>query len=230
MAERKGLAITALGLGLVGLFTGGLLGVGSLLGLTLAIVALMNGPPHARRDVAWAAIAANSLALLTLFPLAMGYWAYRASPAAHLFDDDSLPEPVQRPLGGDDAPPDFPMPPPPPPAPDPAPIARSMVARGGALPVVALRVGGAIQEPKKTRNVAPIYPQAAKEARVQGIVVLECTISRQGKIVDVKVLRSVPLLDEAAIEAVKQWEYTPTLLEGVPVPVIMTVTVNFRLS
>lgn len=47
---------------------------------------------------------------------------------------------------------------------------------------------------------------------------------------DVKVLRSIPLLDEAAIDAVKQWIYSPTLLNGVPVPVIMTVTVNFRLS
>ena len=227
MAERKGLAITALALGLVGLFSGGLLGVGSLLGLALAIVALVNGPPHARRDVAWAAIAANTLALLTLVPLAMGYWAYRASPLAAFDDDDSLPEPVQKPLGGDEGP-DLP-PLPPPPAPDPSPSARAK-ATPGAAPVVALRVGGAIREPKKTKNVAPVYPRAAKEARVQGIVVLECTLSRQGKIVDVKLLRSVPLLDEAAIEAVKQWEYTPTLLEGVPVPVIMTVTVNFRLS
>ena len=66
--------------------------------------------------------------------------------------------------------------------------------------------------------------------RVQGVVILECTISPQGKVTDVKVLRGIPLLDQAAIDAVKQWVYTPTLLNGVPVPVIMTVTVNFRLS
>jgi protein TonB len=97
-------------------------------------------------------------------------------------------------------------------------------------PQQAVRVGGQIKEPKKLKNVAPVYPDIAKQARVQGVVILECTISPQGKVVDVKVLRSLPLLDEAAIAAVKQWVYTPTLLNGVPVPVIMTVTVNFKLS
>ena len=90
--------------------------------------------------------------------------------------------------------------------------------------------GGQIKEPKKLKNVAPVYPDIAKQARVQGVVILECTISPQGKVTDVKVLRGIPLLDAAAIEAVKQWVYTPTLLNGVPVPVIMTVTVNFKLS
>jgi protein TonB len=65
---------------------------------------------------------------------------------------------------------------------------------------------------------------------VQGIVILECTISPQGRVTDVKILRGIPLLDAAAVEAVKQWVYSPTLLNGVPVPVIMTVTVNFKLS
>jgi protein TonB len=97
-------------------------------------------------------------------------------------------------------------------------------------PVQAVRVGGQIKEPKKLKDVKPNYPDIAKQARVQGVVILECTISPQGKVTDVKVLRGIPLLDAAAIEAVKQWVYTPTLLNGVPVPVIMTVTVNFRLS
>lgn len=97
-------------------------------------------------------------------------------------------------------------------------------------PVQAVRVGGQIKEPKKLKNVPPVYPDIAKQARVQGIVILECTISPQGKVTDVKVLRGIPLLDQAAQDAVKQWVYTPTLLNGVPVPVIMTVTVNFRLS
>jgi protein TonB len=97
-------------------------------------------------------------------------------------------------------------------------------------PVQAVRVGGQIKEPKKLKNIAPVYPDIAKQARVQGVVILECTISPQGKVTDVKVLRGIPLLDQAAIEAVKQWVYTPTLLNGVPVPVIMTVTVNFKLS
>jgi len=97
-------------------------------------------------------------------------------------------------------------------------------------PPQAVRVGGQIKEPKKLKNVNPVYPDIAKQARVQGVVILECTISPQGRVTDVKVLRGIPLLDAAAIEAVKQWVYSPTLLNGVPVPVIMTVTVNFRLS
>jgi periplasmic protein TonB len=97
-------------------------------------------------------------------------------------------------------------------------------------PQQAVRVGGQIKEPKKLKNVAPVYPAIATQARVQGVVILECTISPQGKVTDVKVLRGIPLLDQAAIDAVKQWVYTPTLLNGVPVPVIMTVTVNFKLS
>jgi protein TonB len=97
-------------------------------------------------------------------------------------------------------------------------------------PPQAIRVGGQIKEPKKLKNVSPAYPDIAKQARVQGVVILECTISPQGKVTDVRVLRGIPLLDQAAIEAVKQWVYTPTLLNGVPMPVIMTVTVNFKLS
>jgi protein TonB len=97
-------------------------------------------------------------------------------------------------------------------------------------PPQAVRVGGQIKEPKKLKTVNPEYPDIAKQARVQGVVILECTISPQGKVTDVKILRGIPLLDAAAVEAVKQWVYSPTLLNGVPVPVIMTVTVNFRLS
>jgi protein TonB len=97
-------------------------------------------------------------------------------------------------------------------------------------PMQAVRVGGQIKEPKKLKNVPPAYPDIARQARVQGVVILECTISPQGKVTEVKVLRGIPLLDQSAMDAVKQWVYTPTLLNGVPVPVIMTVTVNFRLN
>jgi TonB family protein len=93
-----------------------------------------------------------------------------------------------------------------------------------------IRVGGAIQEPRKTKDARPRYPEIAKAARIQGVVILECRITPEGKIAAVRVLRGIPLLDDAAIEAVKQWEYTPTLIDGKPVPVIMTITVNFRLS
>ena len=98
-----------------------------------------------------------------------------------------------------------------------------------ASPDVVQHVGGKIQEPKKLKNVPPVYPEEARKARVQGVVILECTISPEGTVTDVRVLRGIPLLDQAAIDAVKQWVYTPTLLEGKPVPVIMTVTVNFKL-
>jgi protein TonB len=96
-------------------------------------------------------------------------------------------------------------------------------------PQAAIRVGGQVKAPKKIKDVTPVYPELATQARVQGVVILECTISPQGRVTDVKVLRSIPLLDQAAVDAVKQWTYTPTLLNGVPVPVIMTVTVTFAL-
>ena len=76
----------------------------------------------------------------------------------------------------------------------------------------------------------PVYPPVAQAARVQGVVILEAVIGPAGAVTDVKILRSVPLLDDAAIEAVRQRVYTPTLLNGVPVPVIMTVTVNFTMQ
>jgi protein TonB len=78
--------------------------------------------------------------------------------------------------------------------------------------------------------VSPAYPEMALQARVQGIVILETTIGPRGDVTAVRVLRGVPLLDQSAIDAVKQWIYEPTLLNGVPVPVIMTVTVNYKLS
>jgi protein TonB len=91
-------------------------------------------------------------------------------------------------------------------------------------------VGGNIKAPTQVRKVQPQYPAIAQSARVQGVVILEATIAADGHVQDVKVLRSIPLLDQAAVDAVKQWQYTPTLLNGVPVPVVMTVTVNFTLQ
>ena len=93
-----------------------------------------------------------------------------------------------------------------------------------------VRVGGPIKPPTKTRNVQPVYPQIAQSARVQGIVIIEATIDRSGKVTDARLLKSIPLLDQAALDAVRQWEYEPTLLNGVAVPVIVTVTVNFTLK
>jgi periplasmic protein TonB len=93
-----------------------------------------------------------------------------------------------------------------------------------------VRPGGHIKVPVKTRHVRPTYPPIAQSARVQGLVILEAIIGANGRVTDAKVLRSIPLLDHAALEAVRQWEFTPTLLNGMPVPVAITVTVQFSLQ
>ena len=93
-----------------------------------------------------------------------------------------------------------------------------------------LRPGGDVKRPLKVRDAAPAYPTLARAAHVEGIVIIEATIGPDGKVQDARVLRSAnPLLNAAALDAVRQWEYTPTLLNGVPVAIVMTVTVDFRL-
>jgi len=104
--------------------------------------------------------------------------------------------------------------------------ADAAVARAKALKA-AVRIGGRIKAPNKIKDATPVYPAIAQSARVAGVVTIEATIGPDGKVIDAKVVHSIPLLDQAALDAVRQWEYTPTLLNGVPVPVLMTVTVNF---
>lgn len=96
-------------------------------------------------------------------------------------------------------------------------------------PARPVRPGGVIKTPVKVRHVPPIYPAIAHQARVEGIVIIEAIVGVDGRVTEARVLRSKPLLDDAALAAVRQWEFTPTTLNGVPVPVIMTVTVNFTL-
>jgi protein TonB len=93
--------------------------------------------------------------------------------------------------------------------------------------VEPIRPGGRIQAPKKTRHVDPDYPELARTAGIEGVVILEAIIDPRGRVQNVKVLRSIPFLDEAAVAAVERWEYEPTLLNGIPVPVVVTVTVRF---
>jgi protein TonB len=93
-----------------------------------------------------------------------------------------------------------------------------------------IRVGSVLQAPKKTHHVAPEYPSIARSARVSGTVILEAVLAEDGSVQDVRVLRSIKLLDDAAIEAVRQWRFTPTLLNGQPQRVLMTVTVTFTLN
>jgi TonB family protein len=91
----------------------------------------------------------------------------------------------------------------------------------------ALRVGGNIRTPRKIMDVKAVYPPEARDAQVQGVVILEVRIEPDGRVGGARVLRSIPLLDQAALDAVQQWEFEPTLLNGSAVPVIMTVTVQF---
>jgi protein TonB len=87
-----------------------------------------------------------------------------------------------------------------------------------------------IREPKKVVHVNAVYPEIARSARIEGLVIVEATIDERGVVTDARVLRSVPLLDPAALVALRQWRYTPTLLNGVPVRVLMTITFHFRLG
>ena len=80
------------------------------------------------------------------------------------------------------------------------------------------------------KYVPPVYPADAQQARISGIVILEAIIDENGDVAMTRVLKSVPMLDEAASAAVSQWKYTPTFMNGVAVPVLMTVTVNFSLT
>ena len=99
-----------------------------------------------------------------------------------------------------------------------------------APPREPMRVGGVIETPTRVFYVSPVYPPIAIAARIQGTVILEAVLDEQGMVRNLKVLRSIPLLDQAAIQAVSKWRFTPTLLNGAPVPVVMTVTVGFKLT
>jgi len=96
-------------------------------------------------------------------------------------------------------------------------------------PTTPIPVGGDIKSPTKIKNLDPVYPILAKQARIQGTVIIQAVIGRDGHVKDAQVLRSIPALDRAAVDAVTQWVYTPTLLGGRPIEVILTVSVNFAL-
>ena len=109
---------------------------------------------------------------------------------------------------------------PPPPPPPPAPAPREPI-----------RIGGDIKPPTLLRRVEPVYPPLAVHANIRGIVILEALVDKEGHVVDVKVLRPAnKLLDIAAVEAVKQWQYRPVILNGIPEPFILTVVLTFDLQ
>jgi TonB family protein len=92
-------------------------------------------------------------------------------------------------------------------------------------------VGGKITEPEKVSGPVPLYPEAARRARIQGVVVLECIIGKDGSVTDVKVLRGLPLgLTESAVDAVRSWKFKPSTLNEKPVEVLYILTVRFNLQ
>jgi len=93
-----------------------------------------------------------------------------------------------------------------------------------------LQVGGEVIAPTKIHDVSPEYPRMARDAKIQGIVIIQATIGADGSVVDAEVLRPIPFLSQAALDAVRQWRFTPPRLNGQPIAVIMTVTVNFKLN
>jgi protein TonB len=97
-------------------------------------------------------------------------------------------------------------------------------------PLQPLRVGDVVKRPRKLKDVPPVYPPLAAKSGIEGVVILECVVDTRGHVQEARVLRGVPLLDQAALDAVRQWIYSTTLVDGVPMPVMMTVTVNFRLG
>lgn len=110
--------------------------------------------------------------------------------------------------------PDAPPPPPPPPA------RREPV-----------RVGGQVKQPALLKRVEPIYPPIAVHAHLEGVVILEAIVDRNGMVEDLKVLRSAGgVLDNAAMAAVRQWQYSPVMLNGIPERFILTVVLSFNLE
>ncbi len=93
-----------------------------------------------------------------------------------------------------------------------------------------IRVGGNVQQANLTRKVTPQYPPLAKQARIQGTVKFTAVIGKDGSIQNLQLVSGHPLFVEAARQAVAQWQYKPTLLNGEPVEVVTTIDVNFTLS
>lgn len=105
-----------------------------------------------------------------------------------------------------------------PPPPPPKPVKRAPT-----------RIGGDVIQSKLIKKIDPVFPELAKRARISGSVVLLVTVDEEGNVSEINVEQGHPLLRDAAVQAVKQWKYSPTILNGEPVPVIATVTVIFNL-
>jgi TonB family protein len=108
-------------------------------------------------------------------------------------------------------------------------IALGRAGDRGNEALEALPVGGAVRAPVKILDVRPVYPELAKQTRTQGQVELDIVVGPTGDVEQARVSRSVPLLDKAALDAVKKWKYAPTIVNGVAVPVKMSVGVSFAM-
>jgi protein TonB len=98
-------------------------------------------------------------------------------------------------------------------------------------PDVPIRIGGEVVPPEPISRPQPLYPDIARKARVTGVVIVEAIIDKQGNVTDARVLRGLPMgLSEAATNAILRWKYRPATLNGRPVAVYLTVTVNFTLQ
>ena len=109
-------------------------------------------------------------------------------------------------------------------------VPRAIDTPPAVKPPATVRAADLPQPPRKIVDARPAYPDVARTARVQGTVVIEAIIDRTGRVDEVRVVRSVPLLDQAALDAVRQWRYTPSTLRGQPVAVLITITINFTLQ
>jgi len=99
-----------------------------------------------------------------------------------------------------------------------------------AMKATPIRTGGQVQAANLIHQVKPVYPTLAKQAHIQGVVVMEAVIGRGGAVESLRIVSGHPLLTQPAIDAVKQWKYRPTMLNGDPVDVITTITVTFTLQ
>jgi len=115
------------------------------------------------------------------------------------------------------------MPPPPPPPPPPTEEELKEFAKGAVIAI------GEIKPPRLIREVPPVYPEIARQSFVRGTVVLGVRVDTHGRVTDVKVLKSIPLLNKAAVDAVKQWIYEPFILDGKPMPVVFSLNVVFHM-
>ena len=94
-----------------------------------------------------------------------------------------------------------------------------------------IQVGGDVRPPEKISAPQPQYTEIARKARIQGVVIVQAIIDKQGNVTNVKVLKGLPMgLEEAAVDAIKQWKFRPATLNGKPVTVYYNLTVNFKLQ